>query len=167
MKNHTMKVFFISLFLIFWGVGKSLATNYILSPDSKVVFEYKDFIHIETYYWPETMLSYRISFEDNVNMEDLVLVNCENGEEVEYQLSDIKKENDNLMSCKIHFMAKLPSNGNYSYELCCRPSKRKAVVPMKILQKKSYYTLPNARPVIISIQILPTWHPQENLLLWI
>ena len=139
MKNHTMKVFFISFFLIFWGVGKCIATNYILSPDSKVVFEYKDFIHIETYYWPETMLSYRISFEDNVNMEDLVLVNCENGEEVEYQLSDIKKENDNLMSCKIHFMATLPSNGSYSYELCCRPSERKAIVPMKILQKESYY----------------------------
>lgn len=140
MKNHTIKGLVISLSLTFFVMASNcFATGYTLAPDSKVVFEYKDFIHVPTYCWPQTMLSYKVLFSGNVNTKDLILIDRANGEEVEYQLSDIKRENGTPVSCVIHFMAELPSNGEYRYELSCRPSAKKTASPMKILQTENYY----------------------------
>ena len=79
-------------------------------PDKPIVFRsgkaeiiMEDHLHHPFYWWPNTLLSYPIVFDDRVQIEKLVLKDRHSGKQQPFQLTDIKRESSGNGYCCASF----------------------------------------------------------------
>ena len=94
----------------------SAKNNLLLDANSILQIELKDYINVETYSWPQTLLTYPIHFSGEIAIDNLVLINKIDGKEAPFQLSNIKRVNGKLVSADLNLIADLPTGGSFSYE---------------------------------------------------
>lgn len=102
----------------------SAKNNLLLDDNSKLQIELKDFINVDTYSWPQTLLTYPIHFSGEIAIDNLVLINKIDGKEAPFQLSNIKRVNGKLVSADLNLIADLPTGGSFSYELSLNKEKK-------------------------------------------
>lgn len=74
----------------------------------------KDSLRHDKYRWPLTLLSYPIILEEGTDENDWELLD-ESGEEVEFQVSDIRKEGGRVKSLCLHFLCSLSKGEEKRY----------------------------------------------------
>ena len=92
--------------------------------DAAVSFVLEDELHHPFYWWPRTLLSYPVRFEEGVRPEALSLVRTDTAaaRPVPFQLSDVETDGSGrLASARVHFFSELPSGGKRRFELTTRP----------------------------------------------
>jgi len=92
-------------------------TKRVFDAQKGIKFEMQDVLNNAMYQWPKTLLTYPISFETDINPNELILTDKLNNKNVPFQLSDVKESNGNLLSAKINFLAELPTGGKFSFLL--------------------------------------------------
>lgn len=75
----------------------------------------RDSVNHPGFWWPETLLHYRVVFEEPVSEESLILRT--QGAEILFQLSDMQKEGGLLRSSTLSFLSDLPSGGEQIFHL--------------------------------------------------
>lgn len=89
-------------------------------------FEIKDSLKHELYWWPRTLLTYRLDFcEDRVASDNLALYDAATNEQVPFQLSNVENDRDgHLASADLSFIAGLASGEQRGFLLTkARPQK--------------------------------------------
>ncbi|MGI5895254.1 MAG: hypothetical protein ACOX6P_11845, partial [Candidatus Merdivicinus sp.] len=89
-------------------------------------FVLADHIRHPLFWWPQTLLGYRMDFSAVKiwSEKELALVEDETGEEQAFQLSDVvRAEDGTVKTAKIHFLSDLPSGGKRSFTLEKRAGK--------------------------------------------
>jgi hypothetical protein len=69
------------------------------------------------FWWPRTLLSYPIVFEQPIDLNRLILTRTGIAEQLPIQLSDIVKEQGVIRSATLHFFSDLPSGAHYEFLL--------------------------------------------------
>lgn len=95
----------------------ALAATYKLTPPGKVTFACRNVVGVATYDWPSTLITYPVTFSGDIQASQLQLTDKSTGQTVPFQLTDIQDENGYLRSAKISFIASLPYQGAFEYEL--------------------------------------------------
>jgi len=71
-----------------------------------------DRMHMPRFWWPRTLLTYRVLFDGaDVPPDDLRLRDAKTGADVPFQLSAVKLNNGELQYAEINFFSDLPSGG--------------------------------------------------------
>jgi hypothetical protein len=88
------------------------------SPSQQVVFSsgkaeitLEDHLHHPFYWWPNTLLSYPIIFNEDVPVKELVLVDGLTGKQQVFQLTEVGKTLSGKTTAVLHFISDLPSGG--------------------------------------------------------
>ncbi len=102
----------------------SAKNGIILDANGKLKIELKDFINVETYSWPQTLLTYPINFSGEIAIDNLVLINKIDGRDEPFQLSNIMRVNGKLVSADLNLITDMPSGGSFSYELSLNKEKK-------------------------------------------
>ena len=93
--------------------------------DGKLVLELKERIKHPHFWWPRTLLDYRVDFTGaGVEPGQLELVNRADGKPVPFQLSDVQSKGGLLTSAMVSFFSDLPSGASRSFELRKTTSKK-------------------------------------------
>lgn len=124
--------YFVCIILLTLSAG-IFASEYRLTPTSKIIFACKNVIQVETYSWPRTLVTYPVIFTGGIKESDISLINLNTGKEETYQLSDIETNNGTLVFANINFFTELPLAGEFKYEL----SVRKAIIESTSILKKT------------------------------
>jgi hypothetical protein len=83
-----------------------------------LVFELKELIKHPFYFWPETLISYPVSFEARaVRADQLSLFRTDQPKQEPFQLTNVKTEKGLLKSAVVHFLSDLPSGSTKRFEL--------------------------------------------------
>ncbi len=69
------------------------------------------------YWWPRTLLTYPIEFEQPVDLDRLVLTRADTGERVPMQFSEMVRSDSGVKSATLNFCSDLPSGGRYEFVL--------------------------------------------------
>ena len=69
------------------------------------------------YWWPRTLLTYPIEFQQPVDLGRLVLTRTDTGERVPMQFSEIVRKASGAKSATLNFCSDLPSGGHYEFVL--------------------------------------------------
>jgi len=91
--------------------------NPVIFSSGKAEIKLQDHLHHPLYWWPNTLLSYPIVFNEDADIQDLVLTDRQTGTEYPFQLSDIKSASDGRKEAVLSFFASLPSGGSYDFLL--------------------------------------------------
>lgn len=84
--------------------------------------ELKDYLDHPFYWWPRTLLTYRVRFEGaRVRPEQLSLIRVDSAGRVPFQLSRVEMEDGYLKSAHLSFFSDLPSGGTRVFELTSQP----------------------------------------------
>ena len=89
--------------------------NYTKQKNKPLVIELVDHLKHPLYWWPATLLSYPVQFEEQVKPEELTLTN--QGREVPFQLSEVYLENGYVKTATLNFISDLPSGISKKFEL--------------------------------------------------
>ncbi|MEI7421871.1 MAG: hypothetical protein WCK18_07240 [Prolixibacteraceae bacterium] len=110
-------IFSITLLIYSILYTNRVASQQLFDPIKGLNFEMQDVLESKLYDWPETLLSYPILFNKEVNIGRLVLQDLSTGRSVPFQLSEIKIGEADLTSARLNFLATLPSGGKFSFRL--------------------------------------------------
>ncbi|GHV47883.1 hypothetical protein FACS1894181_02300 [Bacteroidia bacterium] len=88
---------------------------YVKSKGQPLVIKLTDHLHHPYFWWPSTLLSYRVQFNEQVKPDELRLT-C-NGTEIPFQLSEAAGENGYVKTAVLNFISDLPSGVSYTFEL--------------------------------------------------
>lgn len=69
------------------------------------------------FWWPRTLLSYLIVFEQPVDLKRLTLTRSDNGEQTPIQFSDVVESRGSVRSATLNFFSDLPSGGHREFLL--------------------------------------------------
>ncbi len=69
------------------------------------------------YWWPRTLLTYPIEFQQPVDLDRLVLTRTDTGERVPLQFSAVVRGASGVKSATLNFCSDLPSGGHYEFVL--------------------------------------------------
>lgn len=96
-------------------------------------FEIRDRLKHELYWWPETLLTYRLDFSAiQVAAASLRLTDLSTQQPVSYQLSDMTRdESGRLLSADLSFMTDLPSGETRSFRLDASPEPHRQPSPIR------------------------------------
>ena len=99
-----------------------------------VRFVLKDLLNHPFYWWPRTLLTYPIEFQQPVDLDRLALTRVDTGEQVPMQFSAIVHGVSDVKSATLNFCSDLPSGGRYEFVL----SAAKAPVAISPQVKESH-----------------------------
>ena len=106
------------MFLLSLLTVASSAAPIVLDKGRSVTLKMSDRINLPTYYWPETLLSYDVTFPAGLaSGKDLVLTDRNTGTDVPFQLSECVMISGKISCAKINFLASLPSGGGFEFTL--------------------------------------------------
>ena len=75
-------------------------------------FVLNDLLDHPLYWWPRTLLTYPIAFEQPVDLDRLVLTRADTGERVPMQFSELVRGASGVKSATLNFCSDLPSGGS-------------------------------------------------------
>ncbi len=113
MKHFFSITFFLSLFLS----SNITGSNTILFKDGKATIVVEDHIRHPLYWWPKTLLSYEIMFDDNIQETELSLINKETNSQIPFQISGIESLKTGGKKASLNIMTDLPSGKKYIFLL--------------------------------------------------
>lgn len=97
--------------------SSSSAAPAVWDKSRKIRFTLHDPLEHPFYWWPRTLLSYPIKFNNPVDLSRMVLTLEETGERVPIQFSDVVQDSSGLHSATVHFFSDLPSGGHREFIL--------------------------------------------------
>ena len=80
-------------------------------------FVLNDLLNHPFYWWPRTLLTYPIDFQQPVDLDRLTLTRADTGEHVPTQFSAIERSASGVKRAKLNFCSDLPSGGRYEFVL--------------------------------------------------
>ena len=83
----------------------------------KIQFVLTDQLDHPFYWWPRTLLTYPIEFQQPVNLAHLTLANTANGERLPIQFTDVHQDQAGLHSATLNFFSDLPSGARREFIL--------------------------------------------------
>jgi hypothetical protein len=83
-----------------------------------LVFELRELIDHPFYFWPKTLLTYPVNFEEvNIKGADqLSLIRTDTGQQEPFQLTGIDTKNGKISFAYVHFLSDLPSGATRRFE---------------------------------------------------
>lgn len=140
-----MRYTVISFIVLLCWVFDTHAQQYRISTDHPAVtFEKENPLFLSIYSWPETLISYPVTFSPDSNVENrLELIDTRTGNPVAFQLSDKKYDNNRICSARIHFFASMSAGGGFKYTLRLGSRKMKSDHPVYIERKTDCWILGN------------------------
>ena len=140
-----MRYTVISFIVLLCWVFDTHAQQYHISTDHPAVtFEKENPLFLSIYSWPETLISYPVTFSPDSNVENrLELIDTRTGNPVAFQLSDKKYDNNRICSARIHFFASMSAGGGFKYVLRLGSRKMKSDHPVYIERKTDCWILGN------------------------
>ena len=152
MKNR-LTIFLIGYFILFTSVyAEKEPLRY---ENGEATIELKDYLDHPFYWWPKTLLSYPIRFEQSVDLDQLVLIDQVTNKQVPFQLSDVSNEPSGI-SGVLHLISDLPSNGVKKFIL--KQGEPEAFTPLNVSADEHLQVDTD----VLSVQ-LPLKSTQENL----
>ncbi len=137
---------------------KSVLTGYILitcfiicgnlfaSGNQPVIYKggiaeimFQDHLQHEFYWWPQTLLSYPVRFEENVSESELILTDQKSGKQVPFQFGGWTKTSDGKSSAVLYLLTDLPSGGTFRYQL--KKGKPEKFEPVSVELKGEEYCI--------------------------
>ncbi|MDR3752886.1 MAG: hypothetical protein P4K93_08470 [Terracidiphilus sp.] len=80
-------------------------------------FVLNDLLDHPFYWWPRTLLTYPIEFQQPVDLDRFTLTRTDTGERVPMQFSAIVRDTSGVKSATLNFCSDLPSGGRYEFVL--------------------------------------------------
>ena len=80
-------------------------------------FVLNDLLDHPLYWWPRTLLTYPIEFQQPIDLDRLVLTRVDTGERVPMQFSAMVRGASGVKSATLNFCSDLPSGGRYEFVL--------------------------------------------------
>ena len=109
------------------------AEEYHLTPADAVTFACRNVVGVATYDWPSTLVTYPVTFSGNIRAQQLCLTDRATGQQMPFQLSDVHEDMGYLRSANVSFMAALPYQGAFEYELAASATvgeKQEGLIPL-------------------------------------
>jgi len=82
------------------------------------------------YWWPRTLLTYLVEFQQPVDLDRLVLTRADTGERVPMQFSELVRGASGVKSATLNFCSDLPSGGHYEFVLSAASAP--AILPSQV-----------------------------------
>jgi len=97
-----------------WSLGavqSGVQRDTIATPDAsgQIRFVLHDPLEHPFYWWPRTLLRYRVEFRQAVDLAKVELVRADNGEKIPLQFSDVVKPHSGSLRATLNFFSDLPS----------------------------------------------------------
>ena len=97
-----------------WSLGAAqsgVQRDTIATPDAsgQSRFVLQDPLEHPFYWWPRTLLRYRVEFRQAVDLAKMELVRVDNGEKIPLQFSDVVKAHSGSLRATLNFFSDLPS----------------------------------------------------------
>jgi hypothetical protein len=83
----------------------------------RIQFVLEDLLEHPFYWWPRTLLTYPIHFEQPVDLNKLFLIRVDTGEQIPIQFSDVVQDAFGLRSATLNFFSDLPSGARREFVL--------------------------------------------------
>lgn len=151
MNNCSKLLFLASALFLFLG-NNLFAINrgkLVIFSAGKAEINHQDHLHHPYYWWPNTLLSYPIVFEEDVAVGDLVLIDKQTGSQYPFQLTDVEKTPEGKQKAVLSLFAGLPSGGFFDYIL--KKGNPESFYGVKIEQ--------NGNELLIQTDKLSVWLP--------
>ncbi|MDB5084006.1 MAG: hypothetical protein JWN30_892, partial [Bacilli bacterium] len=94
-----------------------MQTEYVFRDNHTLLLEINDHLDFPLFWWPRTLVQFPISFAGTVLPEQILLLDANTGQQIPYQLSEVKMNGEFLSFARVHFFADLPSGGKRVYQL--------------------------------------------------
>jgi hypothetical protein len=108
---------FFFIFIVAAGQLYATGTKTLFFRNGKAEINFEDHLHHEFYWWPNTLLSYPVVFEESVAASELVLSDLKTGKQLPFQLIEMEKTSDGKTKAILNLMTALPSGGTFNFEL--------------------------------------------------
>lgn len=89
----------------------------VWNSSKRIRFVLNDLLDHPLYWWPRTLLTYPIEFQQPVDLDRLVLTRADTGERVPMQFSAVVRGASGVNSATLNFCSDLPSGGRYEFVL--------------------------------------------------
>ncbi|MDR3061195.1 MAG: hypothetical protein LBU57_03660 [Dysgonamonadaceae bacterium] len=114
-KKYILPVLF-SLFLLTDLFG-NIPQSPVIFREGKAEIRIKDNLCHPLFWWPATLLSYPIVFDEVVSGDDLILIDSTTSKQIPFQLTGYRKKADGKMDALLYIMSDLPSGGEFVFFL--------------------------------------------------
>jgi hypothetical protein len=143
-----IKRLFILLFVLMAVCNFSFAAYKLTPENPSLRFSYQNTIGVKTYYWPRTLLSYSILIDKRISENKLELINKFTNKSEPFQLSN-KVDKGNYLSADIFFMAELPDDGKFDFELVVAKVEKNSATKMKVIEQNNQLTIQGSNLKVI------------------
>ncbi|SDM49326.1 fibronectin type III domain-containing protein [Kriegella aquimaris] len=100
----------LTIFIVITGNLFAQNTNQqLVFSSGKTVIALEDNLHHPVYWWPNTLLNYPIVFNEDIQIEELVLIDELTGKQQPFQLTELQKIPNGITKAILHFKSDLPS----------------------------------------------------------
>jgi len=83
----------------------------------RVRFELNDLLEHPFYWWPQTLLTYTMVFEEQVDLDRLALTRTDTGEKIPIQFSEVVRDHAGISTAQVNFFSDLPSGARREFVL--------------------------------------------------
>ncbi|MEI6679054.1 MAG: hypothetical protein WCL21_10635 [Mariniphaga sp.] len=121
----------------------------VIFHSGKAEIKYEDHLHQEFYWWPNTLLSYPVVFEEKVALEELILADQKSGKQLPFQFSGVEKTADGKTKAILNLMADMPSGG--SFDLVLKKGNLQNFDKIRVEKKE--------KEILLQSDLLSVWLP--------
>ena len=107
----------VCIFMFMAGQLFAFGNNPVIFRSGKAEIKFEDHLHHEFYWWPSTLLSYPVVFEETFSVNDLVLNDQKSGKQLPFQLTGLEKTVDGKTKAVLNLIADIPSGGSFDFVL--------------------------------------------------
>ncbi|MEI6679055.1 MAG: hypothetical protein WCL21_10640, partial [Mariniphaga sp.] len=127
----------------------ALSSKPVIYRSGKAEIKFEDHLHHEFYWWPNTLLSYPVIFEEKIALEELILADQKSGKQLPFQFSGVEKSADGKTKAILNLMADMPAGG--SFDLVLKKGSLQNFDKIRVEQKE--------KEVFIQSDLLSVWLP--------
>lgn len=117
MKLLNVLYIYILLILLFINKSPGIAADYLVFRNGQTEIILKDHLNHPLFRWPATLLSYPIYFEEEINLDELVLIDVGSSGQVPFQLTGYKKSAGKKSEAILHLISGLSPGGERIFRL--------------------------------------------------
>ena len=99
------------------GYLNTIGAGPVIFSSGQAAISFKDHLHHEFYWWPNTLFTYPIVFNETVSAGELVLTDKKSGKQVPFQLTGWEKTKDGKTKAVLNLVTDLPSGGGFEFVL--------------------------------------------------
>lgn len=100
-----------------FGMDRAPMTPRTWDRSHNIRFVLSDALDHPFYWWPKTLITYPIEFQDPVNLNRLVLTRIDTSESVPLQFSEVARDQKGIQTAKLNFFSDLPSGAHREFSL--------------------------------------------------